>query len=950
MTACVIAILEKSEQVGRHMDVLTPLWFRLPSLIGGHLSGLWCFRATPAILAPSPAGDGSRTILVAEDNAIAARVLQHLFSDQGFVVRRAENGDEALRMAHEQRPDLLLTDILMPQMDGFGLCREFKRDAQLRSVPVVFYSSTFTSPEDQRLAAALGAARFVFKSAGNAELLRAVHEVLDATDAGQPQQAASDADVERLYHERLVAKLNAKVQQLEQSEERFLHVVDLMPDVLFTISVPEFAPTFVSNAVSRMFGFTPDEVIADPHLWRRNMLDDDRPVVMDKLQFVVEHCAPAQVEARFRNKNGDAIIYSEIRYAPSCDGQGNVLSIIGVMTDITARKLAELETLESHRRLDTLMGNLPGMAYRCRNERDWRMEFVSEGGYALTGYAPAELIDNAVVAYNDLIVPEDRDTVWNDIQAALTQSDDFECVYRIQRKDGRIRWVWEKGGGVYDRKGKLLALEGFITDITSRREAEEAVRELARFPAENPSPVMRVSGSGTLIYANEAAARLLEAIGTVSGQPVPAEWSELCATALREGSSVGFEYPTPQQYFSLLVTPVVESGYCNFYGLDITQRRAAETGLRKLNRALRTLSVCNESLVRAEGSCANRHSAVVDVGGYRMAWVGYAEHDTGQTVRAVAWAGAEGRFLREAQFGWGTDEHGKGVTGTAIRLNQPIVMADLASPDYDFPYREQELARGYRAAIGLPLVAGGKVIGALTLFAGQANALDEEEIALLEQLAGDLGFGIAALRMEQSNAQSAERLQRALLETVRSISLTIEKRDPYTAGHQQRVANLAAAIAVEMGMPGGRVEGIRMGSMVHDIGKIYVPSEILNRPGRLNPVEFGIIQSHPQVGYDIIKDVEFPWPVGEMILQHHERLDGSGYPQGLRGEEITLEARILAVADVVEAMASHRPYRAGLGVGVALQEIESGRGVAYDPEVVDSCLRLFREQGYRLEE
>ncbi len=927
--------------------------FRLPSFFGRGLSGFWCFGQALPMAAGGSASEPARTILVAEDNAIAARVIEHLFSDQGFAVRRAENGEEALRLAHEQRPDLLLTDILMPQMDGFGLCREFKRDAQLNSVPVVFYSSTFTSPEDRRLASALGAARFVFKSSGNAELLRVVHEVLDATDAGEQQPMAPDREVERLYHERLVAKLNAKVQQLEQSEERFLHVVNLMPDVLFTISVPEFAPTFVSNAASRMFGFAPGEIVADPNLWRRNLLDEDRPAVMDKLQFVVEHCAAAQVEARFRNKSGDAVIYTEIRYAPSCDGQGNVQSIIGVMTDISARKLAEQDMLESHRRLDTLMGNLPGMAYRCRNERDWRMEFVSEGGLELTGYAPAELIDNAVISYNDLIVPEDRDAVWNDIQAALAQSHDFECTYRIRRKDGQVRWVWEKGGGVYDRKGRLLALEGFISDITRRREAEQRVRELARFPAENPSPVMRVSADGALLYANEAATRVLEAAGLSGAQPVPAAWRDLCCTALQDGASVGLEHQTESQYFSLVVAPVAEAGYCNFYGMDITDRRLAEVSLRKLNRALHTLSVCNEALVRAvneEELLQRVCDAVVNVGGYRMAWVGYAGHDAGLAVRPMAWAGAENGFLRDARFGWGTDEQGKGVTGTAIRLNQPIVMADLESPDYDFPHRDLELVRGYRAAIGLPLVAGGKTIGALTLFAEQANAFDAEEISLLEQLAGDLGFGIAALRMEQSNRQSAERLQRALMETVRSISLTIEKRDPYTAGHQQRVANLAAAIAVEMGMPGERVEGIRMGSMVHDIGKIYVPSEILNRPGRLNPVEFGIIQSHPQVGYDIIKDVEFPWPVAEMILQHHERLDGSGYPQGLRAEEITLEARILAVADVVEAMASHRPYRAGLGIGVALQEITDGRGIVYDPEVVDSCLRLFREQGYRLEE
>ena len=855
-----------------------------------------------------------------------------------------------MRLARQQRPDLLLTDILMPRMDGFGLCREFKRDAQLASVPVVFYSSTFTSPEDRRLAEALGAARFMIKSAGNAELLRAVDEALDEDETGKAAPVI-DAEVERLYNERLVAKLNMKVQQLEESEERFLHVLSLMPDVLFTISVPDFAPTFASNAVSRMFGFSPHEVIADPHLWRHQLLDEDLPAVLDKLQFVVDHCAPAKVEARFRNRNGEAIIYTEIRYAPSCDGQGKVNSIIGVMTDITARKLAEMETEESHRRLDTLMGNLPGMAYRCRNERDWEMEFVSDGVRALTGYEPQELIGNTLIAYNDLILVEDQAAVWNEVQASLAKGHEFECIYRIRCRDGEVRWVWEKGAGVYDRKGGLLALEGFVTDITVRRQAEDSVRELARFPEQNPSPMMRIAADGKVLYANEAASNLLREVG--EAHRVPEQWRELCGAMLRDGASSGFEQQTGTRHYSLLVSPVVDSGYCNFYGLDVTERKEAETGLRKLNRALRTLSVCNESLVRAvneEELLQRVCDALVTIGGYRMVWVGYIEHDAAQTVRPMAWAGSDDGLLQQAHFGWGTDARGKGVTGTAIRLNQPIVMPDLAAPDYDFPYRDAELNGGYRSSIGLPLVSGGKVIGALTLFSAQTNAVDEEELALLEQLAGDLGFGIGALRLEQSNTRNAERVQRALLETIRSISMTIEKRDPYTAGHQQRVAELAAAIATEMALAPDRVEGIRMGSMVHDIGKIYVPSEILNRPGRLNPVEFGIIQSHPQVGYDIIKDVEFPWPVADMILQHHERLDGTGYPQGLQGEEITEEARILAVADVVEAMASHRPYRAGLGLGVALQEIEQGRGTLYDEAVVDSCLRLFRERGYVLEE
>jgi putative nucleotidyltransferase with HDIG domain len=196
--------------------------------------------------------------------------------------------------------------------------------------------------------------------------------------------------------------------------------------------------------------------------------------------------------------------------------------------------------------------------------------------------------------------------------------------------------------------------------------------------------------------------------------------------------------------------------------------------------------------------------------------------------------------------------------------------------------------------------------------------------------------------------QSMERMRKALGATVRAIAATVEAKDPYTAGHQRRVADLARSIATEMNLPGDQVDGIRMAGMIHDIGKISVPAEILSMPRKLTDVEFCLIKTHAQSGHDILKDIEFPWPIARMILEHHERMDGSGYPQGLTGDRVLLESRILVVADVVEAMASHRPYRPGLGLPAALEEVSRNRGTLYDPEVVDACLRLFHAKNYQI--
>ncbi len=200
---------------------------------------------------------------------------------------------------------------------------------------------------------------------------------------------------------------------------------------------------------------------------------------------------------------------------------------------------------------------------------------------------------------------------------------------------------------------------------------------------------------------------------------------------------------------------------------------------------------------------------------------------------------------------------------------------------------------------------------------------------------------------EEQLRQTLEGLRNALGTTIQALVSAVETRDPYTAGHQHRSADLARAIAIEMELPQEKIEAIRLAGPIHDVGKLHTPSDLLSKPTKLSEIEFALIKEHAQIGYEILKDVESPWPLAEIVHQHHERMDGSGYPRNLQGDEILMEARILAVADVVEAMASHRPYRQGLGISTALQEIENNKRVLYDSDVVDACLRLFREKGYQ---
>jgi putative nucleotidyltransferase with HDIG domain len=226
----------------------------------------------------------------------------------------------------------------------------------------------------------------------------------------------------------------------------------------------------------------------------------------------------------------------------------------------------------------------------------------------------------------------------------------------------------------------------------------------------------------------------------------------------------------------------------------------------------------------------------------------------------------------------------------------------------------------------------------------ELDQLVDKRTAELSRANDELHGKVLETRRSEDYLQSTlDRLERSLEGTFRAMSMTLELRDPYMAGHQNRVAGLAVAIAQDMNLAWDKIEGLRFAGVIHDIGKIAAPVEIMTKPGRLTKTEYQLIKEHPRVGYEMVKDIAFPWPVAHIILQHHERLDGSGYPEGLVGDAILPEALILAVADVVEAVCSLRPYRPALGIEKALEEIRKGRGIRYDTRVVDACVKLFRE-------
>lgn len=391
---------------------------------------------------------------------------------------------------------------------------------------------------------------------------------------------------------------------------------------------------------------------------------------------------------------------------------------------------------------------------------------------------------------------------------------------------------------------------------------------------------------------------------------------------------------------------------------DITQRKLDMFALQRANRALKTLSAGNEALVRATSESGLLHEicrVIVGKGGYRMASVAYPRNDQERTIALIAWAGPEDGYLTATRHTWADNEQGQRPIARTLRSGKVEIARNVGDHPAFAPVKVMVTRLGYASNLALPLLDANKVIGGISIYASEADAFDDAEVRLLQELAEDLAYGIVTLRTREERDRIAHAhehheaiLRKSLEDSIQAIAATVEMRDPYTAGHQQRVADLAVALAREMQLTEEQVHGLHLAGVVHDLGKVSIPAEILAKPGKLTPVEYTLIQGHAQAGYEILKDIDFPWPVATIVRQHHERIDGSGYPQGLRGEDILLESRILAVADVVEAMGSHRPYRPTLGIDVALQEIERGRGAKYDPAVVDACLKLFREERYAL--
>jgi len=478
-----------------------------------------------------------------------------------------------------------------------------------------------------------------------------------------------------------------------------------------------------------------------------------------------------------------------------------------------------------------------------------------------------------------------------------------------------------------------------ITDaLMPRMDGFQLCRELKKDEALKDIPVIFYSAT----YTDEKSRKLALDIGAIEYIIKPQEPDVFIKiiNKIWDKYSKGEIKPTEK--------PLEEKVYMKTYNQRLIQKlekkmlalEKSEKRIKYLYSVLGAIRGVNQLIVKEKNRGILLQKAcdtLTKTRGYNAAWLGFLKDEkTFATVVGSPFKESVSRFYEQT-----LREDNPPCIERAFIQKVPFMVMERPQDcggcplKNTFPGRESVIMR---------ITHNDKLFGFLVLsLAPGISAKDEEEYLLIE-VADDIAFGLHNIELEEKDKiseqklqQSYQRLQKTMENTIDTIGNIVEVKDPYTAGHQKNVSQIATFIAREMKLPQDKIEGIRIASLVHDAGKISVPAEILNKPNKLTEIEYNLIKDHSQVGYDILKSIEFPRPIEKIVLQHHERLDGSGYPQGLKGNKILLDAKIMGVADVVEAMSSKRPYRPALGIDAALEEISQKKGILYDPEVV-GCL------------
>ena len=699
---------------------------------------------------------------------------------------------------------------------------------------------------------------------------------------------------------------------LQESEGKYRNLVERASDGICIAQ--EGTIHYANTRLAQMAGYSVEEVIDKPFIDYFTL--EEVPKVLDryKRRMAGQSVTPVY-ETVLRQKNGSRVDVEVNAGIITYEGKPADFVLV---RDITERKRAEALLLENEQHYRTMFENTGTSMILIEEDMTISMvnaEFVRNSGYSLDEI-------NGRMKWTEIVHPDD-------LRRMVEQ-------HRLRRESQgsalpgyELRYITKTG----DLRDALLSIQlipgtkksvASVIDITDRKQMEKKLmnsEEKFRTLAESSPFAIMVHQGDYWIYANRAA---VEISGYTEEELYSMRfWDFVHPDHKNMGKQIGLDRQqgkvVPRDYELKIITKNGAEKWVSLTGnkiqyedkptalisvIDITERKQAEKELHKSEEKYRSLvENAQEGIFQstAEGHHITVNQAFANILGYE------SPEEVIATITDIS-----------HQVYVHPDDR--------IKILQII--------------EKEGSVKGYEAEFY-------KKDGSKTWVSINMHAVRDEEGHLLYYQGIDQDV-TEKKNMETERQQNIERLKKSLGATINAMAVTVETRDPYTAGHQRRVADLALAISVEMNLKREQIDSIRMASMIHDIGKISIPSEILSKPSKLTNLEFDLIKTHSQSGYDILKDIEFPWPLADFVLQHHERMNGSGYPRNLKGDEIFLEALIMAVADVVEAMASYRPYRPALGIELALEEIEKNKGILYDDAVVNACLKLFREKSYHL--
>jgi PAS domain S-box-containing protein len=867
-------------------------------------------------------------------------------------------------------------------------------------------------------------------------------------------------------------------QKLRQSEAKYRQIFEGVSEGIYR-STPDGRPLMANPALVRMLGHDSLEEALARNIEHEGYLDS---TVREQYKRMMEERGEVSDFVNvWRRKDGSELVVRENAHAVR-DDSGSIMYYEGTVEDITAQERVQQALKENERRMATLMDNLPGMAYRCRNDRKWTMEFVSRGCLDLTEYAPEELVGNLAAAYGDLIVEDDREMVWDEVQDAVAKGGLFQLLYRITTKSGRLKWIWEQGVAIGDGSSTL---EGFVIDISPRMLAEEAL-----FNSEHQyrttidamgDPIHVVDRELRIVLANEAFKRTNQALG-FEMEGLGKSVFEVYPFLDRE--KVGAEYRQVFEAGEMMVTEerhqlagreiITETRKIPVYEgsrvvravtvvRDVTESKLAEQALRESEEKYRQvfdgiaegiyrttpggrIEMANPALMKILGYDSLEALQAVDLN--RAGYDDSRERDRFKEIMEAQgqvrdfeaiWRRRDGRTVILNENARAVKDHQGRIAfyeGTVEdvtlrkQAEQALVdeknkLADLFQvsltvagtrniPDkisltmegikdasvfrrgalvirsadgsvkyfghYGLSQEEAERAEssvvdseavwhrlsqegkrisnsfiyripeGQQVAPGVvhipstmgpgngwetsdtlivPLRVGGRKVGYVTFDdprGGEAPTL--EEVHLLELFANQLSVSIENLSLYDD-------LERSYYSTLKAFVAAMEAKDPYTKGHSENVRHYALKIANSMDLPRERINLIDYSALLHDIGKLGIREEILNKADVLSYDEYQEVKLHPEIGSRMVSDIEMLDRTAHIIHSHHEYFDGQGYPRGIRGEEIPLESRIISVADAFEAMTSDRPYRKAFGKKVAIQRLKESAGKQFDARIVE---------------